>query len=57
MPTNAYIMRDQSRFYPRERALSPKNRFHFRQLARRLLEVGAFLLALASYLAALALIA
>ncbi len=57
MSTNAYIMRDQSRFYPRERTLRPKNRAHFRHLARRLLEVGAFLLALASYLAALALIA
>lgn len=57
MPAPAYIMRDQSRLYPSSHLLLPGSRGQFRRLARRFCEVTAFLLALASFLAALALVA
>lgn len=56
MTTNTYIMRDQRHVRAGKRTSFPGNRHRYRRMARTLLEVAAFLFALASYLAALALV-
>jgi hypothetical protein len=57
MPVPAYIMRDQSRLCPPSHLLLPESHSQLRRLARRFIEVTAFLAALASFLVALALVA